>query len=77
MPTHRTQFDTSGKPLCNMSDVLISRGKWVKPTPRSTSNVMRMCEISEKRGKNYRKSYTKECGLNKNIKNKKTLENIR
>ena len=46
-----------------------------KPTPRS--NVTRMCEISEKRGKNKGKLYTKECGLNKNRKNKKTPENIR
>ena len=46
---------------------------WI--TPRS--NVTRMCEISEKRGKNKDKLYTKECGLNKNTKNKKTPENIR
>ena len=44
-------------------------------TPRS--NVTRMCEISEKRWKNKGKLYTKECGLNKNTKNKKTPENIR
>ena len=41
------------------------------------SNVTRMCEISEKRGKNKGKLHTKECGLNKNTKNKKTPENIR
>ena len=44
-------------------------------TPRS--NVMCMCVISEKRGKNKGKLYTKECRLNKNTKNKKTPENIR
>ena len=44
-------------------------------TPRS--NVMRMHEIPEKRGKTYCKLYTKECRLNKNTKNKKTPENGR
>ena len=43
-------------------------------TPRS--NVTRMCKISEKRGKNKGKLYTKECGLNKITKSKKTPENI-
>ena len=33
-----------------------------------------MCEISEKRGKHKGKLYTKECGLNKNTKNKKLYE---
>jgi hypothetical protein len=36
-----------------------------------------MCEISKKRWKNKGKLYTKEYGLNKNTKNKKTPENIR
>ncbi len=47
--------------------------------PLMNTAVKRNAHVRDlrKRGKNKGKLYTKECGLNKNTKNKKTPENIR